>query len=104
MCGSVQQIKRGPVLAFESPAFGRGKTLGWDLERGQVVQGLGYAAETFLDPDAERPQGGARWVGAYGLEWMSEQPRALARGGGAEGRDKGQALLGAQTIAFPGVL
>jgi len=92
------------VLAFESPAFGRGQPLGWDLERGQIVQGLGDAAETFLEPDAEGPQGRARRVGAYGLEGMSEQRGALTRGGGAEGRDEGQALLGAQPIAFRGVL
>lgn len=92
------------MLAFESPAFGRREPLGWDLERGQIVQGLRYAAETFLEPDAEGSEGGARWVGAYGLEWLSEQLGALARCGGTEGRDEGQALLRAQTVAFRGVL
>jgi len=92
------------VLTFESSAFGRGEPLGWDLERGQIVQGLGYAVETFLEPDAEGPKGGARQVGAYGLEWMSEQRGALARGGGAEGRDEGHALLRAQAVTFRGVL
>jgi hypothetical protein len=104
MCGSGQQIERGPVLAFEAPAFGRGESLGWDLERGQIVQGLAYAAETFLESNAERPEGGARRVGAYAAERLHEQPGALARGGGAKGRDEGQALLCAQTIAFRGLL
>jgi hypothetical protein len=104
LCGSSQQIERSPVLAFEAPAFGRGESLGWDLEPGQIVQGLAYAAETFLESDTEGPEGGARWVGAYGLEWLSEQRGALARGGGAEGRDEGQALLRAQTVALCGVL
>jgi hypothetical protein len=70
--GSGQQIERGEVLAFDAPAFGGREALGWDLERGQIVQGLAYAAETFLESDAQGPQGGARWVGAHGLEWMSE--------------------------------
>jgi hypothetical protein len=104
LCSSGQQIEHGSVLAFEAPAFGWGESLGWDLERRQIVQGLRYAAETLLEPDAEGPQGGARWVGAYGLEWLSEQRGALARCGGAEGRDEGQALLRAQSIAFRGVL
>jgi hypothetical protein len=104
LCGSGQQIERGPVLAFEASAFGRGESLGWDLERGQIVQGLRYAAETFLEPDAEGPQGRARRVGAYGAEWLREQPGALARGGGAKGRDEGQALLCAQTVALCGSL
>jgi len=104
LCGSGQQIERGEVLSFDAPAFGWREPLGWDLERGQILQGLLYAAETLLEPDAERPQGGARWVGAYGLKWMSEQRGALARGGGTEGRDEGQAFLRAQSIALCGVL
>jgi hypothetical protein len=104
LCGSGQQIERGPVLAFEAPAFGRGESLGWDLEGGQIVQGLAYAAETFLEPDAEGPEGGARRVGAYALEWLSEQRGALARGGGTEARDEGQALLRAQAVALCGSL
>lgn len=92
------------MLAFEAPAFGRGESLGWDLERGQIVQGLAYAAETFLESDAEGPEGGARRVGAYAVEWLSEQPGALARCGGTEGRDEGQALLRAQTVALCGSL
>ncbi|MBI4871391.1 MAG: hypothetical protein HY814_07475 [Candidatus Riflebacteria bacterium] len=92
------------MLAFEAPAFGRGEPLGWDFERGQIVQGLRDAAETFLESDAEGPEGGARRVGAYAVEWLSQQPGALARGGGAEGRDQGQALLRAQTVSFRGVL
>lgn len=92
------------MLGLEAPAFGRGESLGWDLERGQIVQGLRYAAETFLEPDAEGPQGRARRVGAYGAEWLREQPGALARGGGAKGRNEAQALLCAQTVAFRGVL
>ena len=92
------------MLGLEAPAFGRGESLGWDLERGQIVKGLRYAAETFLEPGAEGPEGGARRVGAYGVEWLSEQPGALARGGGTEGRDEGQALLRAQTVALSGSL
>ena len=104
MRGLGQQLERGSVLGLESAAFGRGEPLGWDLERGQIVQGLRDAAETFLEPNAEGPEGGARWVGAYRLEWMSEQLGTLARCGGAEGRDEGQALLRAQAFAFRGVL
>lgn len=104
MCGSGQQIERGPVLAFQAPAFGRGEPPLWDLERGQIVQGLLYAAETLLEPDAEGPEGGTRWVRAYGVEWLSEQRGPLARCGGAEGRDEGQALLRAQTLSFRGAL
>ena len=104
MCGSGQQLERGLVLSLEAPAFGRGESLGWDLERGQLEQGVVYAAETFLEPDAEGAEGGARWVRAYAAEWLSEQPGALARCGGAEGRDEGQVLLCRETVAFRGAL
>lgn len=104
MCGSPQQLERGPLLGLEAPAFGRGEPLEWDLERGQIMQGLRDAAQTFLESDAEGPEGGASWVGAYALEWMSEQRGAFARCGGAQGRDQRQALLRAQAIAFRGLL
>lgn len=100
----VQQVERGPVLGLEAPAFGRGESLGWDLERGQIVQGLRDAAETLLEPDAEGSESGARWIGAYSAERLSEQPGALARCSGAEGRDESQALLRTQTVALHGVL
>ena len=92
------------MLGLDAPAFGRGEPLGWDLERGEIVQGLRDAPETFLEPDAEWPEGGARGLGAYGVQRLGEQTGALARCGGAEGRDESQALLRAQTVAFGGVL
>jgi hypothetical protein len=92
------------VLGLEPPAFGRGEPLGGDLERGQIEQGLPDAAETFFEPDAERAEGGARWVGAHAEVWLSEQPGALARCGTAEARDQGQSLLGAEVLSLGGAL